>query len=457
MNVVGLACRSGAGYEFAAELVDEALRSAGLDAAGAGTPHWNPFGAVITPGQTVTIKPNLVQHYHVRGLSLDCVLTHPSIIAAVGRHVARALDGRGRIVIGDAPLQGADFAAVSEWCRLEPIAAELRATGLDVVIADFRAERVDRVQGTSLIRRRVTLPGPPGGFVAVQVDAASHLMELDADAPRFRVTQYDPAAMREHHGEGRHRYLVPRLLLESDVVVSLPKLKTHRKTGLTGAIKNLVGINGHKDWLPHHRHGSTANGGDEYPAQHGLYDVASEVIELEARLASFPGRLAAAVINRPLLAAARLAQPEGKWEGSWSGNDTLWRTVLDLHRVLLHGRTDGTIATTPTRRHFAVVDAIIAGDGDGPVSPDPVSLGAVLCGESAAALDAVGARLMGFDHTRMPLIAQALVRGAGWMHTTSDVVVRSREAAYDGVALADVTPRHRCRPSAGWRGAMELP
>ena len=30
---------------------------------------------------------------------------------------------------------------------------------------------------------------------------------------------------------------------DADIVISLPKIKSHQKTGITGAIKNLVGIN----------------------------------------------------------------------------------------------------------------------------------------------------------------------------------------------------------------------
>lgn len=44
----------------------------------------------------------------------------------------------------------------------------------------------------------------------------------------------------------------------------MPKPKAHRKAGITGAMENLVGINGSKDWLPHHRRGSKFDRGDEY-------------------------------------------------------------------------------------------------------------------------------------------------------------------------------------------------
>jgi hypothetical protein len=55
--------------------------------------------------------------------------------------------------------------------------------------------------------------------------------------------------------------------LEADVIINLPKPKTHKKTGLTGAIKNLVGLVGDKELLPHHRNGGATDGGDCYPGR----------------------------------------------------------------------------------------------------------------------------------------------------------------------------------------------
>ena len=64
---------------------------------------------------------------------------------------------------------------------------------------------------------------------------------------------------------GHNDYLLSETVLSADLVVNLPKLKTHKKTGVTLALKNMVGINGDKNLLPHHSVGSIAAGGDEYP------------------------------------------------------------------------------------------------------------------------------------------------------------------------------------------------
>ena len=65
--------------------------------------------------------------------------------------------------------------------------------------------------------------------------------------------------------------------MAGDLVVNLPKLKTHKKACVTGALKNLVGINGNKDYLPHHRLGGSRTGGDCY-AGGNPFKLASEHI-----------------------------------------------------------------------------------------------------------------------------------------------------------------------------------
>src|SRR6476469_5188355 len=83
-------------------------------------------------------------------------------------------------------------------------------------------------------------------------------------------------------------------------------------------------------------------------------------------------------------------------EGSWSGNDTIWRTCLDLNRILLYGRTDSTLGETVQRKVVHVVDAVIAGQGDGPLAPAPFPLGVMVVGNNQAAVDHVGAHLLGY-------------------------------------------------------------
>jgi uncharacterized protein (DUF362 family) len=90
------------------------------------------------------------------------------------------------------------------------------------------------------------------------------LKKLANIAKNLELLCYDPNLMIAHHDKHRHEYLITNRVFEADLIINLPKLKTHIKAGLTGALKNLIGINGHKEFLPHHIKGSYLEGGDNY-------------------------------------------------------------------------------------------------------------------------------------------------------------------------------------------------
>jgi hypothetical protein len=94
-------------------------------------------------------------------------------------------------------------------------------------------------------------------------------------------------------------------------------------------------------------------------------------------------------------------------DGSWSGNDTIWRTCLDLNRILLYGRDDGTIRDEVQRRVIHVADAVVAGQGNGPLAPDPLNMGLILGANNAAAMDWVGAHLLAYDPEKIALVRHA--------------------------------------------------
>jgi hypothetical protein len=134
-----------------------------------------------------------------------------------------------------------------------------RAKGLQLEVADFRRSVLR--DGSRLENRRDV-----SEYVLLDLAGASLLEPISARACDFRVTAYDPGLMLRTHGKGRHQYLNARTP-RSQVVINLPKLKTHKKTCITGALKNLVGINGNKEFLPHHRKGGASDGGDCYSAE----------------------------------------------------------------------------------------------------------------------------------------------------------------------------------------------
>ena len=74
-------------------------------------------------------------------------------------------------------------------------------------------------------------------------------------------------------------------------------------------------------------------------------------------------------------------------DGSWEGNRTLWRTILDLNRVLFCADKEGRLRDTPQRRYLTIVDGIGAGAGEVPVGATPVEAGLLACGFDPALSD----------------------------------------------------------------------
>jgi hypothetical protein len=93
---------------------------------------------------------------------------------------------------------------------------------------------------------------------------------------------------------------------------------------------------------------------------------------------------------------------------AWYGNDTTWRMVLDLNKIVTYGLVDGTLSKTPQRMLFSLCDGIIGGQGDGPLQPDPLPMGIVSFTNSSAMNDIALATLMNFNIRRIPMLQVSL-------------------------------------------------
>src|SRR5215813_9845612 len=362
-----------------------------------------PFGRMIPRGARVLIKPNLVLHENEGPWGIDPLVTHQSLIRAVVEGALRA--GPSEVLIGDAPLQGCDFqrllsvTGLGEWAdrlmRLEPAFKGVR---------DFRRTTCVFVNGVRLAAEGLQ---PEERFILFDLGRDSLLEPVADGRNSFRVTCYDPRLLARTHAPGRHQYLVAKEVIEADVIINLPKLKTHKKAGITCALKNLIGINGNKEYLPHHRLGGSQTGGDCYPN----YNMIKRALEFTADRENMTSSFAMAKVwhgvGRQFIRALRLTGDRVGTDGSWSGNDTIWRTCLDLNRILLYGRPDGTMDGRPQRQVLHVVDAVVAGQGDGPLRPQPLPLGLILAGHNAAAVDRVGAHLLGYDPEKLSIVREA--------------------------------------------------
>ena len=395
----GLAAGTAPNPVFAA--VREALRGLGLDAARFGTPHWNPLGELVKPGGRIVVKPNWVLHANQGAGGMDCMITHPAVLRAVLEYVF--LTRPAQVVLGDAPIQGCDFEKLQDHAGLRAVLADFQVRSQPLVVRDFRRTVARCQDGMYFVSEDLR---PESEYVLVDLGADSLLEPISKDWRKFRVTVYDPRKMWRHHRPGRHRFLIARDILEADLVVNVPKLKAHKKAGITCCLKNLIGINGNKEYLPHHRKGAAAAGrGDNYDRRHWQMNLAENLLDVANCVRGFPRiyRLTEKVVWHLLYRASK-QDPAAQLEGSWHGNDTIWRTCLDLNRALLYASSDGRMQTAPQRQEISIVDAVIAGQGEGPLSPEPLETGAVFAAHNPAVGDFLGALLLGFDPARIPLV-----------------------------------------------------
>jgi uncharacterized protein (DUF362 family) len=428
------------------EAVEAMFRGLGLDRARAGTPEWNPLGDLIAPGDRVIVKPNLVSsknmHEKITGLKLAASSTHGSLLRPILDYALRAAGPRGRVRVVDTPVEGCEIEKVAGPLGIFDAIAHLKRKGHDVDFVDMRYFRVapylalDDVRrgGRSLnlgllIRRR--LPGDPLGYRTVDVGERSRFAE--GDAPPGRDLRFHRSHYRTpvtHHTGGRHEYSAPGTVLDADVVINLPKLKTHKKTAVTLSLKSVIGLTNEKYWLPHFTAGDPSAGGDEYDRPQALAD------RVENKLSRFPLPGDHSLIAR----APKVGGPPKVIDGSWEGNRTLWRTILDLNRILFFADREGRIRDTPQRRYLTLVDGIVAGEGEGPLGATPVEAGLLVGGFDPALVDVAATRAMGLDPGRVVMIREAL---------DGKLLPGSRLDALDEV-LDGPTPTRRFRPPRSW-------
>ena len=291
----------------------------------------------VRVGDHVVLKPNWVKEHDERRPGPDAwehVITHPAVIEAVTRWVAARLEGDGSIVICDAPQTDSSFAMIRQYSKLDEMIERCRSEfpGVRIDLLDLRPEEWHAIDGVTVATTRLT--GDPLGSTEVKLDADSEFVGFDGCGHLYGAS-FDVVETNRHHSGGHHEYLLCRTPMDADVFINLPKLKTHKKVGLTCALKNLVGINSNKNWLPHYTEGAPGTGGDQFRS-------ATAKTRLEQ---AWMGAFKAHLRHRPRL--SRLFVPVKKAgrlvfgdtqavvrSGNWFGNDTCWRMVLDLNKCL---------------------------------------------------------------------------------------------------------------------------
>src|SRR5919108_2326856 len=327
-----------------------------LDDQNYGKPSWNPFRDLIRPGETDLLKPNIIAHSHEFYDEWQSVITNGSIIRAIIDYVYIALHGRGRIIIADAPQTDSNIELIKKNLSIESIQEFYwREKKFLVDFMDLRNEYWLMKQGVCV--KIIKLPGDPNGNVRTDLAANSFFADHYGLGKRYYGAFYDIDEVNEHHTDTRHEYMVSYTILDSDVFISLPKLKTHKKVGVTLNLKGLVGINGNKNWLPHYAIGAAEDNGDQFVRKNTSTRLENHLVIGAKRLLLRRNPIVQIVARKLKKAAYLLFGSTDKVirSGNWHGNDTCWRMTLDLNRILLYGNIDGSLRTTP-KRYFSLID-----------------------------------------------------------------------------------------------------
>jgi uncharacterized protein (DUF362 family) len=304
--------------------------------------HESPLDDLINPGDTVLIKPNWVEFG-------PGVYTRPEVIRplidmayAAGAAQIYVGDGSANVDLGEEVMSSGNYTAMG---------TALAAGGVPVQVVnlnkrDYGWHWVNLSSNSSFAGSNITQAQLGTGW--------EQLFEHDY---YFATDNYSVSP----GGNVTGWYAVNDIVLDSDVIINVPKLKTHQEMIATGSIKNLVGFTlcstFDDEWygqrIPHHH----------YPR-----------------------------------------------EDNYFLNDIFWRSILDMNKIVLYTDENGVMQPTQQRKYLNVVDGIQAMErsqhhvyGDG----IPYNRHVVLAGVDPVAVDAVGTRVMGYDYQEVASIANA--------------------------------------------------
>ncbi len=493
-----------------------------LDKENQGTAFWKPFKDLIKPGQHAVLKPNYVKGNHPLGeIGVLSMITHASIMRPVIDYLLISTGGDVKITIVDVPLQSSVWSEIIEGSGTDKLLEFYESKGIKINLVDARRE-ISNLNEEEVIDKREFKDRDPLGYAYVDLKDQSALMPVIKHFKRFMITDYDKGTVSRHHNATKNQYCIAKTVLAADLFINLPKLKTHRKAGLTCASKNLIGMNGDKRWIAHHREGTPKSGGDECPRidlrpwiewrlfaflkRHppvgvwlatkirkyhtlifakkrklrawifenfkGFVKLAKAIRgvfkkkEVSSRVSGDPsGAMEISPAGWPTITFEmfRGRFPEGSreafhhlnparpkpMEGSWYGNDTIWRTICDLNHIILFADKEGDIKTEQQRGYFCIVDGILGGEREGPMEHTPKNSGTLVGGFHPTSIDYTCAWIMGLDWRKIPAIREIL----------KSEVVNFAELSEESIKMAGNEEVERINmkfyPTIGWRDHIE--
>ena len=394
---------------------------------------------VLINGKKILLKPNWVLHNRKVDDEM-CLRTNDSFLLAALEVILEQKPAQ--ILIGDAPIQGCNWDKMLSKEFRSALDALSKENNIPIIIKDFRRVTFDPSLNNPIKERN-----PISDYVIFDLGKDSYLEPISSNKNIFRVTNYNPDRLGESHRKGVHKYCITKELFDADVVITLPKAKTHQKTGITCALKNLVGINGDKDYLPHHRIGGKGFGGDCYPGKNYLRLWSELALDKANRV---QGRIIYRfwVYLSIMLWKSSLPKNVHDLAAAWYGNDTTWRMVMDLNKVAIYGTKDGKVAVEPQRTLYSLCDGIVGGQGDGPLLPTPLPLGVISFSNNSPMTDICMATLMGFDIHHISLLQAAY---QSTKNQEIEITVNEEKTTYQNLSNFSIL----ATPPKGWTNYLK--
>jgi len=393
------------------------------------------FEPVKTAGKIV-LKPNWVRDSHLdRPGHWDYVITHPSVISAVLRKVLEIMPPGGLISIIDGPEFSSSFEKLLSYYPVAQWKEKASKKKIELEIIDLRDEIW--VDDGHVVIKRTKNKGDPRS--STQVNLLGDLSEFSGHKKSkkgYYGADSDIEETNNAHDGYNNLYKVSRTVIECDVFINLPKLKTHKKAGITACLKNLVGINTYRNYLPHCSLGTSENGGDQFFSSGTKQKIEGTLMPLIHQYIRTSPLLSKGF--SPFMRLGKKIFGDNKKTirgGSWYGNDTIWRMILDINKVLFYANPDGSFTTDDPdnrKKYIGIVDAILCGEGNGPKIPDPKKLNYLIQGSNPAVIDAVCAEVMGFDNRKIPCIRNAfnIVHYPFVLTSQNDILVSLNEELF---------------------------
>lgn len=174
-----------------------------LDKENYGKKDWNPLGEIITPGDDIVIKPNFVSESRYDNVDPQGIVTHASVIRPIIDYCLIALEGRGNIVIADAPQTDSNFERIKETTKIQDVLNFINEnSSLKVNLLDLREECAQTNNG--LVIKRFKIDGDPKGYSTIDLGDKSEFCDIEPYMNKTYGADYDFEEVRKHHANGKH-------------------------------------------------------------------------------------------------------------------------------------------------------------------------------------------------------------------------------------------------------------